>query len=190
MHRLATQFVLGFHGCEGSVADALLAGKPFRPSRNDWDWLGHGIYFWEANPRRGLEWASELKKPKPTVLGAVIDLGLCLDLTTSAGISQVVSAFDALEKLRRVEGRPLPANVGGSDRLRRNLDCAVLNTLHDIRIDGGLPPVDTVKGVFQEGGPAYKGSDFHVKTHIQVCVRNPACIKGVFRVSAALLDQS
>ena len=54
MHRLSTAFVLGYHGCDQSIADRLLAGGAFRKSRNDYDWLGHGIYFWEANPLRGV----------------------------------------------------------------------------------------------------------------------------------------
>jgi hypothetical protein len=48
LHRLSSSFVLGFHGCDQSVADDLLNGKDFVPSANDWDWLGSGIYFWEA----------------------------------------------------------------------------------------------------------------------------------------------
>lgn len=50
MHRLSANFVLGYHGCDQSVADQVLAGNPFRKSDNDYDWLGPGTYFWEANP--------------------------------------------------------------------------------------------------------------------------------------------
>jgi hypothetical protein len=72
------------------------------PSRNDHDWLGSGIYFWEANPKRGQEWAIERSQRKgstkktPYVVGAVIELGECLDLTTSDATSWVRSAHDAL----------------------------------------------------------------------------------------------
>jgi hypothetical protein len=43
-------------------------------------------------------------------------------------------------------------------------------------------PFDTVKGIFQEGAPIYQEAGFREKTHIQICVRDPECIKGVFRV--------
>ena len=66
----------------------------------------------------------------------------------------------------------------------RNLDCAVINHLHRLREDGGLRPFDTVRGVFLEGNPIYQDAGFRQKTHIQICVRNPDCIKGVFRVRA------
>jgi hypothetical protein len=193
MHRLSASFVLGYHGCDRAVAAKLVAGEPFRNSNNDFDWLGPGVYFWESNPHRGLEFAQEQKRRKngptitrPAVVGAVIDMGLCLDLTTSAGIRQVRSAHAQLHDILAAAELPLPTNSG--DLLRRNLDCAVIRTLHEVREQGGEPPVDTVRGVFVEGAPVFDTSGFHDKTHIQICVRNLDCIKGVFRVSARDLD--
>jgi hypothetical protein len=162
-------------------------GDPFRPSNNEYDWLGPGIYFWEANPGRGLDFAQEAARRKPSrikepfVIGAVLELGLCLDLTTAAGIEWVRVAYDSLAKSAAAGGVQLPTN--SADGLRRNLDCAVLRRLHSILDAQGLPPVDTVKGVFTEGGPVYPGAGFNEKTHIQIVVRNQQCIKGVFRVS-------
>jgi len=54
-------FVLGYHGCTKEVGERLLAGEPFKPSTHNWEWLGEGIYFWENNPRRALEWAKSRK---------------------------------------------------------------------------------------------------------------------------------
>jgi hypothetical protein len=40
---------LGFHGCEQSVADKLLnIPDDIKISRERFDWLGHGLYFWAA----------------------------------------------------------------------------------------------------------------------------------------------
>ena len=51
-------FVLGYHGCDRKVGEAVLAGKKeLKQSKNEHDWLGHGIYFWENNPQRALDWA-------------------------------------------------------------------------------------------------------------------------------------
>ena len=37
-------WVLGYHGCDREVGEAVLAGETtLRPSENDWDWLGTGI---------------------------------------------------------------------------------------------------------------------------------------------------
>lgn len=74
----------------------------------------------------------------------------------------------------------MPTN--GKSLLRRNLDCAVIRTFHEIREAAGELPVDTVRGIFPEVRPIYEGAGFHEKTHIQICVRNLVRIKGVFRV--------
>ncbi|HEX8463307.1 MAG TPA: hypothetical protein VF627_01700 [Abditibacterium sp.] len=57
LYQFLPAFTLGFHGCDRSVGEAILAGREehLLPSKNDYDWLGWGIYFWESNPRRALE---------------------------------------------------------------------------------------------------------------------------------------
>jgi hypothetical protein len=190
LHRLSASFVLGYHGCDAVVADRLLLNEPFKPSRNVWDWLGEGIYFWDANPVRGLEFVVEVSArqgiyiQQPAVVGAVIDLGFCLDLTTSRGLRETRSAFSELHRVSGEAGRQLPENQSGG---RHNLDCAVINYLHRTR-EGRRQPFDTVRGVFIETPELYPGSAFGSKNHIQIAVRNPACIKGVFRVPEADLD--
>jgi hypothetical protein len=191
LHQLAASFILGYHGCDKAVGERILEGEPFKQSNNDYDWLGPGIYFWEANPLRGLDFAREAKKrrssniKKPFVIGAVISLGLCLDLTTTAGIEQVRAAHKSLVEFAAAAGRKLPENA--SEGLLRRLDCAVIQMVHTIRSDRSDQPIDSVKGVFREGRPVYEGSGFYEKTHIQIAVRNPDCIKGVFRVQQAQL---
>jgi hypothetical protein len=64
VHRLSTSFILGYHGCDVRIAEALLEGKAFKQSLNDYDWLGPGVYFWEANPQRGLDFAIEASARK------------------------------------------------------------------------------------------------------------------------------
>lgn len=75
---------MGFHGCDKATFERVLSGSPFLKSQNDYDWLGEGAYFWESNPQRGLEFAREKfiregRKGDVYVVGAVIDLGWCLD---------------------------------------------------------------------------------------------------------------
>lgn len=186
MHRLSSSFVLAYHGCNRTVGERLLHGELFKQSNNDYDWLGPGIYFWEANPRRGLDFAREYavrKKARirsPFVVGAIIELGLCLDLTTLAGIEYLRMAYKSLVEVTAKARLQLPKNT--PDGLRRNLDCAVIRRLHSILAEMGEPPVDTVRGVFTEGKPVYPGAGFDEKTHVQIAVRNIECIKGVFRV--------
>lgn len=68
-----------------------------------------------------------------------------------------------------------------SDLLLRYRDCAVIEALHAYRRSSELDRFDSVRGMFAEGAPLYEDAGFHEKNHIQICVRNPNCIKGYFR---------
>lgn len=41
-------------------------------------------------------------------------------------------------------------------------------------------PFDSIRGVFTEGKAIYPKAGFVEKTHIQLCIINPNCIKGYF----------
>ncbi len=193
MYSRRSGLILGFHGCDESVAiDVITNQKSLRNSYNVYDWLGHGVYFWENSPERALEFAYFLKdnplKSKnpiktPAVIGAVIDLGLCFDLLDYGSLQLLKSSYDVFKSIWEATGRTLPKNrkVGNSeDLLLRDLDCAVFETIHQIRKDSNDTPYDSVRGVFWEGGELYPDAGFREKDHIQVCIRNPNCIKGYF----------
>jgi hypothetical protein len=186
LHRLTSAFILGYHGCDQRVGERLLTGMPFKLSNNDYDWLGPGIYFWDANPLRGLEFAVESSRRKGLeYISAVRDRGSYRIgfVPRSHNVRRpgwVRIAYGSLVEVTRAAGLNLPSN--SKDKLRRNLDYAVVRRLHTILEAQNLPAIDTVKGVFTEGPPAYPGAGFREKTHIQIAVRNARCIKGVFRV--------
>lgn len=182
--------MIGFHGCDQSVVDKVAAGKEnLLASTNDYDWLGRGIYFWENNEERALEWAIELSKrpgssiKQPAVIGAIIDLGYCFDLTDTAYLRELKKAYDAAIEFCRISGEPVPENknVGTStDLLLRKLDCFVIGTMHRVNKEANKRAYDSVRGVFWEGKPLYPNAGFAEKNHIQICVCNPNCIKGYF----------
>jgi hypothetical protein len=195
VYELLPSFVLGFHGCDRAIAEKVFAGKAtLQASVNDYDWLGHGIYFWENNPRRALDYAKLLKRSprrtksrirNPAVIGAVIDLGYCLNLLDAQFIRMARYAYADLKKIKQQAGREMPTNQtvkGGGDLLLRPLDCAVIETLHLICRDQGMRPFDSARGVFVEGPAIYPGAGINEFNHIQICVRNIKAIKGYFRV--------
>ena len=194
MHRLSTSFVFGYHGCDRKVGEKILAGQSvLQKSKNEYDWLGPGIYFWEANPDRALDFAREKQKlgfgvTNPYVLGAVIDLRLCLDLTTKESLEYLRDAHESLIATFRETDADPPSN--GPKKWMHYLDCAVINRLHAILAQSQAEPIDTVRGVFQEEPYLYQGSAFMSKTHIQIAVVNPACIKAVFRVDQPRMRNS
>jgi len=142
---LSHSLVIGYHGCDRKVVERVVAGKAdLKPSQNNWDWLGHGIYFWEGSHARALRWAeteslrTESKIKKPGVLGAVIDLGNCLNLTEVEALELVKGAHLAYKQLCVASGVAVPQNRGPELRARY-LDCAVIETLHQLRQESHLP---------------------------------------------------
>jgi len=172
------RLVLGFHGCTAEVRDKVLksTNEHLKFSTNDYDWLGSGIYFWLNDPQRALEWAS--KKDNPAVIGAIIDLGVCLNLSERTSIKALQFAYTKLKESGIVGLKNKAPDAGGFNLLRP-LDCAVINYSYHLSSKEGMP-FDTVMGIFQEGTKAFEGSDILEKTHTQICVRNTDCIKGYF----------
>lgn len=194
MSRLQTSFVLGYHGCDRAVAEAVISGKAdLLRSERGYDWLGPGAYFWEFDPQRAMEWAEAKVARKqykaPGVIGAVIDLRNCLDLVVRENLELVRGAFESFSEIQQTAGLPLPENKPISadptgEPLLRYLDCAVIQHLHQIieedENDSGIEPYDTVRGMFDEGEPLYPTSGFRIRNHVQIAVRNPNCILGLF----------
>ena len=195
MYSKRAGLIIGFHGCDESVRDEVVfkKGSLLKPSANDYDWLGSGVYFWENNYTRALEFAKFLKEypsrnpkniiDKPSVIGAVIDLGLCLDLLDSEYLNLLRVGYDALKLSNDKYGTKIPENIPlfeNGDLLKRYLDCAVIETIHKFNKDKGKDEFDSVRGVFFEGSDLYPDAGFKEKNHIQIALRNPNCIKGYF----------
>ncbi|MBE2282065.1 MAG: hypothetical protein IAE77_01240 [Prosthecobacter sp.] len=184
---------IGYHGCDRETGERVLAGDTeLHISTNDYDWLGDGIYFWENDPERALNWArtvwkhgrrSRARVAEPFVIGAVIQMGNCLDLMQAESIRVVREAHERLKSIYAEAGTVMPQNrlVAGELALR-HLDCAVVQFLHRHRMETGLPDFDTVRAAFPEGTPLYETAGFLERTHIQICVRHPASVLGYFRV--------
>lgn len=144
--------LIGFHGCDKQVRDAIINHQTMmQDSKKDYNWLGRG---------------------------------LCLDLLEKEHIDLVKQSFATLETSYGALNLKLPRNLPAGtskDLLLRKLDCAVIENLHHYRKKNKMRPFDSVRGVFIEGEPVYKTAGFYEKSHIQLCIRNPNCIKGFFK---------
>lgn len=177
--------VVAYHGCDAAVAEQLIAGAPFQRSENAYDWLGTGVYFWEFGADRALRFARSQvgrgRVRRPDVVGALLQLGRCFDLNDTRFTSELEQSFGLFKRARRAARLPLPHNRGRTrDRLLRDRDCAVINFCLELLGARG-DAYDSVRCAFREGRPAFTGSAIHRESHIQIAVRNPACILGVFR---------
>ena len=191
MYSTRSGLVLGFHGCDESVVQTVVNGRSFlKTSFNSYDWLGHGIYFWENSPSRACEFAEQIRKypdrsrgkiVKPAVIGAVIDLGVCLDLLDYQNLQLLKVAYRFVtSKNKSSIPKNKTAKGNSADILLKELDCTVIETVHAIKKQAGQSDFDSVRGVFFEGEEIYPNASFRIKDHIQICVRNPNCIKGFF----------
>ena len=75
---------------------------------------------------------------------------------------------------------PLAQSQNRYDWLLRDLDCAVIECVHTLNRLNNFPAYDSVRGIFTEGKASFPGSGFKEKTHVQLCIINPNCIKGYF----------
>lgn len=176
------------------------------PSEKSYDWLRHGIYFWEGSNARAREWAKTKKTKgeikKPAVVGAIIKLGNCLDLLDDRCIKKLETTYEILNVELEAIGEPLPENsvIDNGISFRRELDCKVVMRLHQINneqiaqelasIDASgqnkraiqTHPqfIDSVRGMFPEGNELYPSAGFRAANHIQLCIVNPNCILGYF----------
>lgn len=185
MYSTLPNFVFGFHGCDKSVYDEVISrGGILNPSENDYDWLGHGVYFWEGNLQRAYEFAEEQKGRNKirdvAVIGAVLDLGYCLNLMNSESLEIVKKGYETLADFNNLLGAEMPINKGGPDLLLRQLDCSVIQMVHQYNTAENIRQYDSIRGLFTEGDPLYPNAGFKEKNHIQLCIRNPNCIKGYF----------
>lgn len=178
--------IIGYHSCDREIGLKIINGiEELKPSNNSWDWLGDGIYFWEQNPERALEYAIESSKgtqynkvpiKTPFVIGAIIQLGNCLNLVESESLSILSEAYIGLKKLHKETCKTMPVN----SKSVRKLDCAVIRYVHQTRKETSQQSYESVRSAFSEGGKVYPTASFTQRHHIQVCVINPNLIKGYF----------
>lgn len=93
---------------------------------------------------------------------------------------ELPEAFEIFRSSRKKNGGNLPVNEGATpDLLLRRRDCAVFNYYLRSLAEKGRS-YDSVRCGFGEGSPAFEGSGIQQKSHIQIAIRNDACILGLF----------
>jgi len=165
--------VVGYHGTRVDRAAVILSSGKFVPSTNDYDWLGHGTYFWEYAPLRAWQWAKTKYGNEAAVIEAEIELGYCLDLSDIRFTEALQTAYDGIREAYIRTGSILPVNRGKA----RCLDCLVINYLSKFL----LPECETVRAPFLEGVPIYDGSALLTQSHMQLVVRKESSIQSGLR---------
>jgi hypothetical protein len=163
------------------------------PSSAAHEWLGRGIYFWQAAPIRAWMWkrfqampASKRSSASETVVleyAMSLDLGSCLDLldlrwykvlrsiglgVTDGWHSAGVSEADIKKRLKE--------NARFSSPLRHFLDCSVINQVCDLLAHRDGIDIRVVRAAFQNEDRVYPHSAFREGDHVQVAVRDLSLI--------------
>jgi hypothetical protein len=168
---------IGYHGTSIQAAQRILSSG-FQVSRNEYDWLGDGAYFFQDAPARALEWALQRFGSQAAVIGAEIDLDDCIDLLDVTWQSVVREAYADLRRRLNAAARPLPQQTAGAHRLDR----AVINRTVAVLQSRGIS-VRAVRAAFTEGDPLFPGSALWSRAHVQIAVRDPAAIVRLWRAT-------
>lgn len=190
MYSSKPNFVFGFDGLDESIGRDIVGGRQdLRASTNLYDWLGHGVYFWEHSHERALQWAVSQSKRQnttvqtPFVIGAIINLGHCLDLLDQKWLDFLAVQYELMIVDLAAEGKSPPENMSFGktdfDFKNRELDCAVIRYAVEAAKKEGVI-FDSVRAAFWEGEELYPTAGFKTHNHIQISVINPNCIKGIF----------
>jgi len=187
------QLVVGYHGCDITTRDDLVAGRTTpQLSHNRYDWLGPGFYLFENDHDRAEIFARTAAaaperrltaRPiaQPAVVGCLLSVQRCLDMTTHAGVMEFEAACMTIGEH---EGRPpanRPRDEADANNVLRHLDNAIFDHIHRAReaIPHALP-YQAVRGAFQQGAELVPRSGFHRDSHIQIALRDLACVVGWF----------
>lgn len=179
--------VIGYHGTRRETALKIVTQETtYRPSRNEDDWLGHGIYFWEHAPQQAWWWAKRryAESAKIAVLGAVIRLGNCLDLLDPANGRRLQDFHRDLVKAYKAEGKTPRKNANN----HKYLDCETCEYAYAALNQGGFK-VDSSRGVYVPTGSKarlWTRSWLSKDAHIQLCIREPSCILGTWLVEESV----
>jgi hypothetical protein len=171
--------LVGHHGTNIEAARQILQ-TGFTLSRNNYDWLGKGVYFWQDAPYRAWHWASEDCQKKggdPAVIRSLVKIRRdefmdLLDYRQDPNWANELRRTH--QDLQKKTSIVLPSNKRATGY--HALDRLVFDTL----IEDILKPMDinilAVRACFQEGEEIYSGLAIYNKSHIQIAVRDISSI--------------
>ena len=158
--------VEAYHGTSFNAASNILI-HGFRPSEGTDEWLGKGVYFYEASREHAYNWALNVKKIHPTqivVMRAEVKLGRCLDLLHNpAHVDLLENYFNEAEN--KVFNKKLKSKRYFDEQISIT-ESAVIELINR------QAAVDSVRTSYSSGKSIFPGSRFTRGQQIIICVRN------------------
>jgi hypothetical protein len=164
------EIVVGHHGTSQQIADQVLSGG-FLVSKNAYDWLGDGVYFWQNAPLRALSWATKTFGTDGVVIEADIEVRDFINLLDIEWMSWLADVHDQYLVELKEKGQAPPVQTERAHRLDRE----VINFGIEILEQSGHS-VRGVIGSFREGRPVFPNSALYSESHVQIAVRDLSLI--------------
>ena len=174
--------VTGYHGTSRATARSVAAGETLLKSKkNEGDWLGEGVYFWQDAPARAWDWADRHFPNQAAVVKAELDLSGCfdlLDLEDFAELLVVHEEFTKQEAARNLVFKQTPLKLeGGRTKIRNR---GFVNDRDQALLEFGLPileevrnqPIRSIRAAFVYGRALHPRSHLFNWAHVQICVRS------------------
>jgi hypothetical protein len=164
-----TIWVYGYHGTSMDRA-SLIIKSGFKPSNNEYDWLGGGIYFWQDAPKRAWQWAQSTYPENPVVVKSRLRLDRsCLDLL-DVGYSPLLKTMYN-EFIRSYERRNLTIPKQNPEKSKAHrLDCLFFNYVVS-KVNSSLPgSIGSIRSAFVEGDRIFPTSAIYDLTHVQIAI--------------------
>ena len=157
-----------FHGTKLEIARKINLNKKFEPSFREQNYLGDGVYFYEASLEHAKIWARKRSENgKIGVIRSTIHLGTCLDLHNREHLDFLrKTAIDLSER----QNKPLT-------------DAFVINFVVQLADSTGIK-IDTIRATHTRSrknlSKVFKGSHFYYEIALMICVRN---LKNIYTFS-------
>lgn len=182
--------IRAYHVTEQTNGTSILA-TGFNRSRNSYDWLGYGIYFYQEAPKFAIHWATKERVEgaftDPCLLGIDIEYRGFLDLLDYGQIDILRAVYDGLSKkagkrFSKIKSKQKPFIVGGPPS-GHALDRYVIEAAARLLQKQGIA-IRAVRAVFLSGQPIYDKSHLTDREHIQIAVRDPSLLSAPWQETA------
>ena len=165
----------GYHGTDITCGDTILSSNKFLVSRDDEEWLGDGVYFFQY-PADAKWWCSSIKiLTDYYVLVAPLesDLNYVFDLDNP---EDIIHFQEYAQKL----GNRFKTRRDGE--VRKLYNAVIIKQIQATFKIKGLKPFAIITGSFNQNRlfPVLSDKRFNVKPkQVQYCVCDQQCIKGI-----------
>jgi hypothetical protein len=179
--------VYGYHGTSIENAKSIVK-QGFKVSKNDYDWLGKGIYFWQDAPGRAWSWAQKHHQ-RPAVIRAEININIDFTVDLLDSFPDNVYLIALKQSYDHFRHLLSPTALVKQKGRFHGLDKLMVDYVADILIpELQGKHIQVVRSVFIEGEPIFPSfgqnekSAFHDRSHVQIAVRDSSVIRNLHQL--------